>query len=185
MSTGELSDPTTASKRAADTGVLITEVVLNKPGTDRNLAAIARMNWLHDRYRRSNKIKDDDMLYTLSLFALESMRWTRDLEWRDLTDLERCAMAVYWKNLGEVMSIPYDALPSSSTGWCNGLEWLDELEAWSQEYEVENMVPSPSNRTLALATVDIGLTNVPRFLKALGVHFASALLSQRLREAMM
>jgi hypothetical protein len=86
------------------------------------------MNWLHDRYRKSGKIKDDDMLYTLSLFALEPMRWTKNLEWRDLSDIERCALAVYRKNVGEVMSIPYDALPSSKTGWQNGLEWLSELQ---------------------------------------------------------
>jgi hypothetical protein len=185
VATGELSDKTTASKRAADTGVLITEIVLNKPGTERNLSAIARMNWLHDRYRKAGKIKDEDMLYTLSLFALEPMRWTKALEWRDLTDLERCAMAVYWKNLGEIMGIPYDQLPSASKGWVSGLEWLHELEAWSQDYEVENMVPSATNRTLGMATVDIGLTNVPKLFKPLGLQFATALLSPRLRKAML
>ena len=143
------------------------------------------MNWLHDRYRKSGKIKDDDMLYTLSLFALEPMRWTRNLEWRDLSDLERCAMAVYWKNLGEVMSIPYDALPSSKSGWMNGLEWLSELQTWSKAYEVKNMVPNATNKTLALATVDVGLTNVPKFLKPVALQFAAALLDQRLRRAML
>ena len=125
------------------------------------------------------------MLYTLSLFTLEPMRWTRNLEWRDLSDVERCAMAVYWKNLGEVMTIPYDALPSWKKDWGNALEWLDELETWSRAYEVENMVPSPNNRTLALATVEIGLINVPKNLKSLGLQFAVALLEPRLRIAMM
>ena len=125
------------------------------------------------------------MLYTLSLFALEPMRWTKNLEWRDLTNVERCAMAVYWKNLGEAMSIPYDSLPSFQTDWQDGLQWLDELQTWSHAYEVEHMVPSPTNRTLALATVDVGLTNVPKALKPLGLQFAAALLDARLRRAMM
>ncbi|KAL9106299.1 MAG: hypothetical protein Q9227_008634 [Pyrenula ochraceoflavens] len=133
------------------------------------------MNWLHDRYRKAGRINDDDMLHTLGLFALELMRWTRNLEWRDLGDLERGAMAVYWKNMGEGMSI----------SWQNGLEWLRELEAWSQSYELDNMIPSPSNKTLALATVDVGLMNVPKMLKPMGLQFAAALLDRRLRRAMM
>jgi hypothetical protein len=142
------------------------------------------MNWLHDLYRKSGKIKDDDMLYTLSLFALEPMRWTKKLEWRDLTDLERCAMALYWKNMGDVMGISSDRLPSFTSGWANAVEWLKELEAWGNEYEVENMVPHPTNRVLADATIGIGLTNVPQCLRPLGTQFASALLSHRLRRAM-
>ncbi|KAJ5732693.1 hypothetical protein N7493_004174 [Penicillium malachiteum] len=76
VATGELANPNSSSKRAADTGVLLTEIVLTKPNSSRNLDAIARMNWLHDRYRRAGKIKDGDMLHTLSLFVLEPVRWT-------------------------------------------------------------------------------------------------------------
>jgi hypothetical protein len=185
VATGELSDPTLSSKRAADTGVLLTEIVLNKPRSVRNLDAIARMNWLHDRYRRSGKIKDDDMLYTLSMFVLEPLRWTERFEWRNLSDLERCAMAVYWKSLGEVMDIPYDALPSAKSGWRDGLHWLAELEEWSKAYDEKNTIPDEHNRTLALATVKIGLTNVPRIFHGVGLQFVAALLDQRLRRAMM
>lgn len=185
VATGQLADLTLSSKRAADTGVLLTEIVLNKPGSDRNLDAIARMNWLHERYRRAGKIKDEDMLYTLSLFVLEPMRWTERFEWRALSDLERCALAVYWKNLGEVMDIPYDVLPSARSGWKDGLHWLEELEAWSKAYDVQNTVPDGHNRTLALATIKIGSTNVPRIFHGVGLQFVAALLDQRLRRAMM
>lgn len=185
MTTGELAHPLLSSKRAADTAALLTEIVLNKPGSVRNLDAIARMNWLHERYRRAGKIKDEDMLYTLSLFVLEPVRWTERFEWRTLSDLERCALAVYWKNLGEVMDIPYDALPSAKSGWQDGLHWLEELEAWSKAYDVENTVPNEHNKTLALATLKIGLTNVPRIFHGVGLRFVAALLDQRLRRAMM
>ncbi|KAJ5730016.1 uncharacterized protein N7483_004524 [Penicillium malachiteum] len=185
VATGELADPASSSKRAADTGVLITEIVLNKPRSDRNLDAIARMNWLHDRYRKAGKIKDEDMLYTLSLFVLEPVRWTERFEWRALSDVERCALAVYWKSLGEVMDIPYEVLPSAESGWQDGLHWLEELEAWSKQYGNENTVPDEHNRTLALATLRIGLTNVPRILHSVGMKFVAALLDQRLQQAMM
>ena len=184
VATGELSDPKLSSKRAADTGVLLTEIILNKPRSTRNLDAIARMNWLHDRYRKAGKISDDDMLYTLSLFVLEPMRWTERIEWRTLSDLERCALAVYWKRLGEVMDIPCDVLPSANTGWRDALHWLEELEAWSKAYDEKNTVADEHNRTLALATIRIGLTNVPRIFHGVGLQFVAALLDQNLRRAM-
>jgi hypothetical protein len=95
VATGQLLDPETASKRAADTGVVITEVVLNKPDSERAISGIAFMNYLHGRYIKAGKISNDDMLYTLSLFVLEPIRWTAKYEWRGVTDFERCAMGVY------------------------------------------------------------------------------------------
>ena len=58
------------------------------------------MNYLHGRYIKAGKISNDDMLYTLSLFVLEPIRWTAKYEWRCVTDLERCAMGMCWKDLG-------------------------------------------------------------------------------------
>lgn len=185
VATGQLSSPTTASKRAADTGVIITEVVLNRPDSQRTIDGIARMNYLHGRYTKAGKISNDDMLYTLSLFLLEPIRWTSKFEWRELTDLERCAMGVYWKDLGEAMDITYEPLASSKIGWHDGLHWLEEVEAWSLQYEREKMVPAETNAKLARATFDIALFNMPASLKPMGYSFASSLLEPRLRRAMM
>ncbi|KAJ5113213.1 hypothetical protein N7456_001747 [Penicillium angulare] len=185
VTTGELRNPTSASKRAADTGVLLTEIVLNKPKSIRNLDAIARMNWLHDRYRKAGKIEDEDMLYTLSLFVLEPVRGVQRFEWRRLSDLEICALAVYWKSLGEAMDIPYEVLPSAKSGWEDGLHWLEELEIWSKAYDFENTVPDENNRVLAFATLDIGLTNVPSIFRGVAMQLMAALLGKRLRRAMM
>ncbi|KAF2489011.1 hypothetical protein BU16DRAFT_600647 [Lophium mytilinum] len=180
VATGQLSRPTTASKRAADTGVIITEVVLNKPDSSRTIDGIARMNYLHGRY--AGKISNDDMLYTLSLFVLEPIRWTSRFEWRHITDLERCAMGVYWKDLGEAMNISYESLASSE--WENGFRWLEELEDWSLAYEMQKMVPDDANARLARATFDIALFNLPTSLKPLGYKLASSLLEPRLLKAM-
>jgi hypothetical protein len=184
VATGQLSSPELASKRAADTGVLITEVVLNKPDSERTISRIALMNYLHGRYIKAEKISNDDMLYTLSLFVFEPIRWTAIYEWRCVTDLERCAMGVCWKDLGEKMNISYDRLPSVSSGWKDGVHWLEELEALSLAYEAKNMVPADSNATLARGTFDIALFNVPASLKPYGYSVASCLLEPRLQAAM-
>ncbi|KAF2089450.1 hypothetical protein K490DRAFT_36961 [Saccharata proteae CBS 121410] len=185
VSTGQLSSDATASKRAADTGIIITEVVLNKPSSPRAINGIARMNYLHDRYRKAGKISDEDMLYTLALFALEPIRWTNRYEWRTLTDMERCAMGMYWKDLGDAMEIPYTALKSGKDGWRDGLQWLDELEEWSDAYEEQYMVPAEANNQLANATLNLALFPLPRWIRGVILSFALVLLDKRLRFAMM
>ena len=80
VATGELSRCETASKRIADTGVLILEFCMNPPSSERSKQAVARMNHLHPRYLKAGKISNDDMLYTLSLFALEPVRWVNRYE---------------------------------------------------------------------------------------------------------
>ncbi|CAE6999693.1 hypothetical protein P3342_001071 [Pyrenophora teres f. teres] len=184
VATGQLSGSATASKRAADTGVVITEVVLNEPDSERAIGGIALMNYLHGRYRKAGKISDEDMLYTLSLFVLEPIRWTANYEWRDVTDFEKCAMGVYLKDLGEKMEISYGGLPSASEGWRDGLHWLGELESWSLEYEMRCMVPAETNAVLARTTLGVALFNVPVCLRPSGVRMVSALLGTRLRRAM-
>ena len=69
------------------------------------------------------KIKDEDMLYTLSLFALEPIRWSRRFEWRVMSDLEVCAQGTLMKALGDAMDISYDPLPGCDEGWRDGIHW--------------------------------------------------------------
>ena len=80
VATGQLESMRTASKRIADTGVILLEFALNDPTSERTLRAIARMNYLHSPYIKSGKITNDDLLYTLSLFALGPARWVANLE---------------------------------------------------------------------------------------------------------
>ncbi|KAL9116692.1 MAG: hypothetical protein Q9187_006781, partial [Circinaria calcarea] len=184
VDTGQLASSATSSKRAADTSVILVEVVMNKPNSQRCIDGISRMNYLHDGYRKAGKISDDDMLYTLSLFALEAPRWTSRYEWRDLTDLELCAVGTFWKDTGDAMEIPYTSLRSSQTGWKHGLQWLRELEEWSVRYEEANMVPCESNRQLAVGTFDLLLSNVPRKWRGIVDNLVITLLEPRLRAAM-
>lgn len=185
VSTGELSNPETASKRTADTGVLLLEFALNKPSSERTMRVIARMNYLHARYQKSGKIRDCDMLYTLSLFALEPGRWVDKYEWRSLTQLELCACGTYWKSMGDAMLISYGELPSHKQGWTDGLHWLQEMEKWSLGYEDLNMVPAATNHQLANAHLDVLFLNLSPKLASIGKNIVAVLLGENLRKAMM
>ena len=186
IATGQIStESRTGTKRMADTGALLLEAVLNPPASIRAITAIARINYIHDRHRRRGRISDADMLYTLSLFALEPSRWVSRFDWRKMTELELCALGVLWKSIGEAMEIPYDLLPSSRSGWRNGLEWLNELSEWSSIYEEKYMVPATSNKRLADSTIDRMLWKLPVNMKGIGRNVVAALLEDKLREAML
>lgn len=185
MSTGQLANVETASKRIADTGVLLLEFALNGPASERAVQAIARMNFLHAGYQKAGKITNDSLLYTLSLFALEPARWVDKYEWRDLTDLELCACGTYWKSMGDAMEIDYKVLPSHQLGWKDGLQWLEEVEQWSAEFEKMYMVPSESNKQLADSHFEILTFNVPVIFLSPCKKAMSVLLGERLRRAML
>ncbi|KAK3368823.1 hypothetical protein B0T24DRAFT_595631 [Lasiosphaeria ovina] len=172
------------SKRAADTSVLLTNMVVARPESERAVQAVARTRFLHAAHRRAGRISDDDMLYTLSLFTLEPMRWVDEFEWRRLSAAERCAMAAFWKALGEDLDVPYRALPSSQAGgWVDGLHWLEELDTWRREYAARHVVLHESNVALAAATLDIALFELPAALKPAGRHVVSILLGPEVRDA--
>ncbi|KAF4555139.1 Hypothetical protein D9617_3g022110 [Elsinoe fawcettii] len=199
LHTSELSGPT-ASKRAADTSVLLTELFLHPPegpGSERGRRAMARMNYLHAKWRKAGRITDGDMLYTLSLFVLEPERWVARYEWRALGEVERCARGVYWRWVGEGMGIDMGCLLAyrvsvegekagkEGQGWTDGLEWLEALTRWSVAYEEQHMLPAESNRKVADGTVQILLTNVPGPLKGMAEEGIRVMMEPRLRRSMM
>lgn len=156
-----------------------------EPRSERAQTAIARTKFLHQGYRASGKILDADMLYTLSLFAIEPIRFVKQYEWREMTEMEKCAVGTYWKSLGDALDIKYNVLPSWKTGFRDGLHWLEEISSWSQAYEVEHMKPHPRNKEIADKTIEVVVFNLPGFVKPLGVYFVSFLMDERLRQAMM
>ena len=181
--TGEFSEAANATKRYADTSLLIAEFMCYDPSSERSVEAIGRMNFIHSQYQKAGKISNDDMLYTLSLFALEPARWINKYEWRKLEEFENCAVGTFWKGLGDAMGINYGKLKSSE--WTDGLHWLDEVNEWSEGYEKEKMVPDLNNNKTADQTVAILLWNIPDALKPFGTKVVSALMDDRLRTAMM
>ncbi|GAD98662.1 hypothetical protein AOR_1_536074 [Paecilomyces variotii No. 5] len=185
VGTGQFSNPRNSLKRYVDTSVLIGEFVAYAPTSDRSQSAIARVNYLHSSYRDTGKILEDDMLYTLSLFALEPIRFIETYEWRKLSELEQCALGTYWKSLGDAMQISYEALPSYKTGFRDGLHWLEEMDAWRTAYEKEKMVPHLKNKETADQTTAVLVYMLPSKLKHIGINFVSFMMDDRLRRAMM
>lgn len=185
VATGQFSDEVTACKRYTDTEILIREFMGYAPASGRTLEAISRMNYIHSGYQKSGKISNDDMLYTLSLFVAEPIRWIDQYEWRTLEAFEKCAIGTFWKSLGDAMGISYEKLRSANEGLVDGLQWLEELVEWSEQYEKKKMVPHINNKKTADQTVDILLWKVPRLLRPAGKEIVHALMDERLRTAMM
>jgi hypothetical protein len=164
---------------------LISEFVAFSPTSDRGQTAIARTNYLHSGYRASGKILEDDMLYTLALFASQPIAWIDKYEWRSVTEVERCAMGTFWKSMGDAMGISYEKLPSAKKGFKDGIQWLEEIVQWADEYEQKYMVPHPKNHETAEQTMAVLVYPLPKVLKPVGLNFVSYAMDDRLRKAMM
>ncbi|OBT64848.1 hypothetical protein VE03_06445 [Pseudogymnoascus sp. 23342-1-I1] len=184
VATRMFSTPETASKRYEDTSVLIGEYLAHDPREERALKAIARMNYLHSPYVKSGKISNDDLLYTLSVFVSEPISWVGRFEWRRLTDLEICALATFWKSIGDAMEIDYAGRLKRST-WKDGIEFYEDLAEWAQLYEAKYMVPVASNKKTADELVPLLLFYVPRPLVPFSTQVIGVLMGERLRWAMM
>lgn len=125
------------------------------------------------------------MLYTLSLFALCPLRFIEKYEWRSLMEVEKCALGTFWKSIGDGLDISYEALPSGKIGFRDGIQWLDELARWSEDYEREHMVPDVKNHETAEQTTAMLVYMLPQPIKHVGYEFVSFMMDERLRKAML
>ena len=98
-----------------------------------------------------------------------------------MSDFEICASGTFWKDIGDRMEIDFSQLPSYRQGWSNGLQWLQEVQAFSEQYEAEHMFPASTNNMLALAYLDLIFLNIPSRLKTLGKQVISFIVADRLR----
>lgn len=81
--------------------------------------------------------------------------------------------------------ISFVELPSSKSGWKDGLHWLEEIKEWSLRYEEINMVPAKTNSQLANSHLDLLFFGIPNDITYLGKKSVAVLLGDRLRRAMM
>lgn len=118
------------------------------------------------RYCKAGKITDKDLLHTLGDGLVEIFRVIAREEWRPLTRVERCAIGLFHKNLGEDMEIPFDPLPSGGDGdgWRSGEHFADELEAWTHRYEEEVCEPTKTNDQYVRVYVDSAFQRMPAFV---------------------
>lgn len=82
------------------------------------------------------------------------------------------------------MNISYSNLPSHTQGWRDGLEFYNDLHAWSLTYEEKSMIPSIHNKKTADETTALLLYDVPSSAIPVGRAVISALMDDRLRTAM-
>ncbi len=165
--TGEFE--TRTRKRYDDTELILSEMVENGLESERGQAALARMNAMHGAYRIAN----GDMLYVLSTFVCEPIRWLDRFGWRKLTERERAHIFAYYMDLGQRMGI--EDLPQS----------LEDFERFNRAYEAEHFRYSESNARIAKATMDLLLGfYLPRALWPLGRPLLRAMMDAPLLDAM-
>jgi hypothetical protein len=83
------------------------------------------------------------------------------------------------------MHISFHPFKRASSGWKDGLEWLEDAAQWCSDYEDKNMVPHKDNAQTANETTSILLAMVPSSFKSAGVKIVTCLMDERLRAAMM
>lgn len=170
VDTRQLSSPKNVGKRAEDTGLILGEILINGVDSERGSTALAKMNWLHRRY--GNKILNRDMISTLCLFVLEPIHWIEKYEWRALTEIEKTAFFIYWREIGSRMGI--NDMPRT----------LCELEAWNDAFLAEHVYYADSNKAVADATLDLYSRDLPKPLRPVLSSIASALIDERTRVAL-
>jgi hypothetical protein len=88
-------------RRYDDTAILMGELSAYGYDSDRGRAALRRINRAHGHYR----IDNDDMLYVLSTFVIDPVRWIDRYGWRRLLPQERVAAYAFYREVGLRMGI--------------------------------------------------------------------------------
>ncbi|KAK7181065.1 hypothetical protein PSPO01_12866 [Paraphaeosphaeria sporulosa] len=156
-------------KRYADTTVLVGEFLVNDIDSERACVAINRMNWIHSRY--GNRIKMDQMVYTLCLLICEALQWIDKYDWRKTTALERHASWVFWNEVGTRMGLT--GVPKS----------FEDCATFIQEFESRNMAPSDDNALIAKGVFTLYASTFPAFLAPVVRTVLVAFMDSRLADA--
>jgi len=156
-------------RRYDDTNLIINELIahgdLDHP---RSRRALRRLNYIHGHY----PIKNEDNLYTLSVFICEPIAWTAKYGFRDLTVREKNAVFSTYFEIGSRMGI--EGIPKS----------YEEMLAFNKAYESKQFRYSKNNREVADGTFALLLKDVPLPLRPYVTPLTFTLMSPLLRTAM-
>ncbi len=126
------------------------------------------MNQMHSRY----PITNDEMLYVLSTFIYEPIRWIERYGWRASTKNEKLASFYFYREVGKRMNIK--DIP----------EDYHTFEQFNTDYERRNFRYAPSNRAVGDATCNLFLGfYLPKPLWPLGRTFLYAMMDEPLLDA--
>ncbi|KAB8266191.1 hypothetical protein BDV32DRAFT_156247 [Aspergillus pseudonomiae] len=183
VATGQRSEKNN-TKRAADTEVIMNEIHDREAGSDAHVMAFARMNYIHSRYRKAGKILDEDMLHTLGSAVVDVFRLIEKYEWRQLSDVEKCAVGVFYRSMGEAMEIPFHLLPSGKTGFTDGIHFAQELYDFTVEYEKTAAKPTQSTLFISRRLMSLETTNYPSTLRPVVERIIATRLDEHIRVSM-
>ncbi|EWM11199.1 oxygenase MpaB family protein [Kutzneria sp. 744] len=136
-------------RRYDDTALLMAEMMEHGYDSPRGKAALRSVNRAHGRFRISN----EDMLYVLSTFVFEPVRWLDRFGWRRLSDHERLAGFHFYRAVGTRMGIR--SIPSSYA----------EFEQFNVDYERTNFVYTDTNAAVGRYTLELFCSWYPAALR--------------------
>lgn len=157
-----------AQKRYDDTTLMLSVLAEKGYDSDYGKTVIATMNYLHGRWN----LKNEDMLYVLSTFVFEPIRWHQKYGWRQPTQHENLANFYFWREVGIRMKI--EDIP----------ETFEEYEQFNIEFEKNYIRYAESNRIIGDATVNLFLSWYPAFLRPLVREGILAFMDEPLLNAM-
>lgn len=112
----------------------------------------------------------------------EPVKFMRLYEWRALTDMEVCAIAILWKYIGDMMQIDYKA-ELGETEWKDGIEFYERVTEWAHAYEDLAMKRLPEAKKLGEVLIDLLLSAYPAFVRPAAYTGVLVLLGDRMRHA--
>jgi hypothetical protein len=154
-------------KRYDDTALLMATLTEHGYDSPRGMAALRQINRAHGLY----DIRNTDMLYVLSTFVFEPIRWIDKYGWRALSEHERSAGYHFYAEVGRRMGIR--DIPADYASF----------EAFNITYEREHFRYAPSNQAIGQYTVELFCSWYPAVVRPLvrrGIH---AFLDEPLRTA--
>ncbi|MGN6089686.1 MAG: oxygenase MpaB family protein [Actinomycetales bacterium] len=173
--TGEFTDRT--QRRYDDTALILAEILVSGPDSERGRTALRRMNGMH----RHHGVNDEDMAYVLATLAVSPKRWLDQFGYRPMSPVEVVAVTRYFQDMGRRVGLR--DLPSDFDGF---ERLLDDYEAryfpaagtfWSSPN-------ATARRRVADATFDLLASWWPRPLRPLVRAVSVGLLDERLRQAL-
>jgi hypothetical protein len=136
--TGKMEQHT--RQRIDDTKALLFEIITYGFGHPRGVAAVRRVNRIHNHVARhlgdpgrEAILTNDQFIYVLGSFFIPSIRWIDKYGWRSLSPNERTAMFSFYRELGRLMGIK--DIPSDCERF---IQWFDEYERQNFRYADSN-----------------------------------------------
>jgi hypothetical protein len=157
--TGHLKSDTT--RRAYDTGIVMHEIIYNGFDSPRARKMVRLMVALHNR----PDIYQEDLTYVLNALIVVPTRFMERAGWRPLTDAERTATCLFYRELGNRMGIR--SLP----------ETYPQAMRDFDSYEDSQLDASEDGAGLTAATLLALKDRLPRPLRRQAAMVTSALLN--------